>query len=204
MTQKYADVVQECSAMLRTLLVALVAAALLVAPIAATVTVPTEFREIVADASVILRGHITDIRASVEPDRGVETVGTIGVDEVLKGTPGEFISIRVPGGTVGRYRWIMVGAPSLQLGDQGLFFLKQDAAGAWRPVGLAMGIYRIQLKLGTGPLVIDPALASGLTTPAGPVVRGSAARRWLALPEFESLVRVVIATQSRSSQQGRR
>jgi hypothetical protein len=190
--------------MLRTLLVTLIAAALLSAPIAATVTVPTEFREIVADASVILRGHITDVRGLVEPDRGVETVGTIGVDEVLKGPPREFISIRVPGGTVGRYRSIMVGAPSLRLSDQGVFFLKQDSAGAWRPVGLAMGIYRIQLKPGTGLLVVDPVLASGVTTPAGTVVRGSPARRWLAVPEFESLVRVVIASQSRASQQVRR
>ena len=162
----------------------------------ATVTVPTEFREIVSEATLIVRGHITEVRPVVAPGRGVESIGTIGVDSVLKGQAGDFISIRVPGGVVGRYRWVMVAAPSLRAGDQGVFFVKHDRENAWRPVGLAMGIYRIQVAPVTGLPVVEPPLVAGETAATGLVIRGDPKRHLMAVREFESLVRVVIASQS--------
>src|SRR5438093_7837622 len=94
------------------------------APVSATVLIPAEFREIVADSTLIVRGHITDVRAVVVPNQGVETIATIAVDATLKGSPEDFVSMRIPGGVVGRYRWVMVGAPSVKSGEQGVFFLK--------------------------------------------------------------------------------
>ena len=66
------------------------------APLSATVIVPAEFREIVADAAVIIRGRVTNVRAEVVPNQGIETVATIAVEAALKGSPGDFVSIRVP------------------------------------------------------------------------------------------------------------
>jgi hypothetical protein len=190
--------------MIRAFSIAIFAIALLVEPAFAMVTVPTEFREIVADSSVIVRGHVTDVRAVADRDRGIETIGTIAIDETLKGPVRDFVSVRLPGGTIGRYRWTMVGAPSLQSGDQAIFFLKQDAATFWRPVGLAMGIYRIFAAPSTGLPVVDPPVASGITAKPGIVMRGDTGRRTLAVLDFESLVRVVIASQSTAGRQATR
>jgi hypothetical protein len=190
--------------MTRALSIAIVAVALLVEPAFATVTVPTEFSEIVADSIVIVRGHVTDVRAVADRDRGVETIGTVAIDETLKGPASDFVSIRLPGGTIGRYRWVMVGVPTLRAGDQGIFFLKQDAATFWRPVGLGMGIYRILAAPVTGLPVVDPPVALGVTAKPGVVTRGDTARRLLAVPDFESLVRVVVASQSSPGRQAGR
>ena len=178
---------------------------LLTAGVRATVIVPTEFKEIVADAALIVRGHITDVRAVEDRDRGVETIATISVDTILKGEPVDFVTMRLPGGVIGRYRYVMVGAPVVTVGQAGVFFLKRDASlNAWRPVGLGMGIYAVQAEPATGRPVVSPPLVTGQTAAAGVVVRGDRARRYMSEPEFESLVRVVMAGQTASAQRGQR
>src|SRR5580692_6702896 len=70
---------------------AAVVAAMTVAT-SATVTLPTDFRQVVALATVVVRGHVTDVRTVAPPGGRVETVATVAVDAALKGTPGAFIS----------------------------------------------------------------------------------------------------------------
>ena len=62
----------------------------------ATIVVPADFREVVADATLIVRGHITDVRSVVTLDKGIESIGTIAVDSTLKGDVYDFVSMRVP------------------------------------------------------------------------------------------------------------
>jgi len=170
----------------------------------ATVTVPTEFKEVVADAALIARGHVTDVRADARATQGVETIATIAIDEVLKGTSVDFITMRVPGGVIGRYRWVMVGAPTVAVGQESVFFLKRDVTmNAWRPVGLGMGIYRVQPEPATGRPVVSPPIVAGQTAAVGTVVRGDPTRRFMAVPEFESLVRLVMG-QAATAQRGSR
>jgi len=166
--------------------------ALALGAVRATEIIPAEFSEIVADAGVIVRGHVTDVRSVIVPGAGVDSVATVAVDATLKGPPAAFVSVRLPGGEIGRYRWVMVGAPRLSPGDAAVFFLKQGADGWWRPVGLVQGIYRVQADSSTGRAVINPPLALNYTAAAGRVVRGDARRRAMAVPEFESLVRAVM------------
>jgi hypothetical protein len=176
------------------------AVALSIVPLAATVLVPAEFREIVADASLIVRGRVTDVRSLVVSGAGIDSFATVAVDAVLKGQAGPFVSVRVPGGAVGRTRVVMAGAPRLHPGDQAVFFLRQYSDGSFRPVGLSMGIYRLQREAGLGRLVVDAPLVSGVTASVGRVVRGDARRRPMPVSEFESLVRLVIAGRVRSGQ----
>jgi hypothetical protein len=75
----------------------------------ATVTIPTEFKEVVADAGLIVRGHVTDVRAVSTRSLGIETLATVGVEAVLKGEAADFVIMRVPGGVIGRVRSVMVG-----------------------------------------------------------------------------------------------
>lgn len=175
---------------------ALVALAVSGAPVSATVVIPTEFKEIVSDASLIVRGHITDVRSVVVPNTGIESIGTIAVDATLKGQPEAFVSIHVPGGEIGRDRFFMVGAPRLTVGENAVFFLKRGADNLWRPVGLTMGIFRMQSEAQTGRTVVDPPLMTGQTAAAGPVIRGDVRRRSMPVDEFESLVRLVVVSQA--------
>ena len=171
--------------MTRLVLAALVALAVCGAPLSATVVVPTEFKEIVSDATLIIRGHVTDVRSVVVPNTGIESIGTIAVDVTIKGQADAFVSIHVPGGEIGRDRFVMVGAPRLTVGEAAVFFLKRDADNGWRPVGLTMGIFRMQSEPQTGRAVVDPPLMTGQTAAPGPVVRGETRRRSMPVAEFE-------------------
>lgn len=139
-------------------------------PAAASSKLPADFRVTVTDATVIVRGRVNDVRA-VRSVRGeVETVATITVAAVLKGEASTHVSLRVPGGTIGRVRTVMPGAPRVSLGDEGIYLLKRAPGGALWPVGLSSGIYRVT-SVGGRPMV-----------------------RSLPLSEFESLVALVLRT----------
>ena len=174
------------------------------ASLSATVLVPAEFKEIVSDAALIVRGRVTDVRGVVTQTRGVESIATVAVDLTLKGSAPEFISITVPGGTVGRFTTRMVGAPVLRAGQQAVFFVKRDDRNTWRPVGLSMGVVPVRGDAVTGAPVVAPPVVLGQTTDAGPVVRGDARRKTMGVASFESLVRLVMAGQSAAVSRGTR
>jgi len=176
--------------------VLIVAVLLMGASLSATVFVPTEFREVVNDAGLIVRGRITDVRAEVVADRGIESIGTISVDAVIKGAADRFVAVRVPGGVVGATRAVMVGAPRLSVNEQAVFFLKRGSDNYWRPIGLSMGIYRLQYDRASRRTLVNAPVLMGPTASAGRVVRGDVRRAPMAVPEFESLVRLVMAAPS--------
>jgi len=169
----------------------------------ATVTVPVEFRAVVTEATLIVRGHVTDVRGVVVHERGIESIVSIAVDAVLKGPSTDFVSMTLPGGVVGRYRSAMVGAPKLQIGAQAEFFLKRDPSNAWRPVGLSTGVFSVQSAPATGLAVVNPPLVSGVTASVGPVVRGDTRRQPMRVDDFESLIRLVMAGQAAAQAGGR-
>ena len=157
-----------------------------------------EFRDIVSDAHLAVRGRVTDVRAVRSRAGDVESVVTIAVDAVLKGTADRFVSMRVPGGVIGRYRTVMTGAPTMRVGEQAVFFLKRGPGDTWWPVGLSQGIYRVsQASARVAPTVRPPVVAGVTTNASGPVARGDARRKSMPLPEFESLVRLVVAGSAR-------
>src|SRR5688572_15863384 len=84
-----------------------------------------EFREVVSEASTIVRGRVTDVRTIRSLEGDVESVVTIAVEASLKGSAEAFVAMRVPGGTIGRYRTVMPGAPVLKVGEHAVFFLKR-------------------------------------------------------------------------------
>jgi len=161
--------------------------------LSASTFLTAEFREIVTDATTVVRGRVTDVRTIRSTAGDVESAVTIAVDGVLKGSAGTFVSMRVPGGVIGRYRTVMVGAPVMRVGDQAVFFLKGGPGNTLWPVGLSQGIYRISASRTGLPVVTAPVLAGVTTNATGPVVRGDARRKSIAVGEFESLVRLVAA-----------
>ncbi len=156
-----------------------------------TTLLPADFRLVVAEATVIVRGRVTDVRAVRSVRGDVESVATIAVEAVLKGDAGSFVSMRVPGGTIGRFRTHMPGAPTVAVGDAAVYLLKRAPGGALWPVGLSSGIYRISVSSGR-PMVAPPVVAAVTTAAQGPVVRGDLRRRTLPLADFESIVTLVL------------
>jgi hypothetical protein len=159
----------------------------------AHVVIPTEFREVVNDSGLIIRGAVTDVRGIVSPHGGIDSIVTVAIEAVLKGQGDRFVSVRVPGGRLGRYRQVFVGAPRFRPGQRAVFFLRRGPDDFWRPVGLAMGVYALRADARTGRAVVNPPLLAGTTASLGRVRRGDIRRTVMPVQEFEAVVRLVVA-----------
>jgi hypothetical protein len=160
----------------------------------ATVLIPIEFRELVTISSTIVRGRIVDVRADwVDGRRAIDTFLTIEAAEYLKGGPGDIVVVRVPGGQMGRYRTIFVGAPEFQRGDEVVLFLRGNAARGAFIVGLSQGAFRVAADGSGRRVVTSPVLMGAPGDRPETVVRGDIARRPLAVDAFRDLVKRVMA-----------
>ncbi len=174
--------------MRRLLLVAL--CLLAPATLRATVLIPIEFRELVSIASVIVHGRVLGVQSQwTDGRRSVETIVTVDASEYLKGNLGGTIVIRVPGGQIGRYRTVFVGAPEFRTNDEVVLFLANN-----RIVGLNQGAFRIIPDPATGRPAVSAPIVMTLTPGVNePVVRGDVLRKPVALDSFREMVRQVIA-----------
>jgi hypothetical protein len=123
----------------------------------ATVLVSADLEELSRDARAIARGHVVGVDAQwTEGRRTIETIVTLQTDEYLKGRLGEQLKFRVPGGTLGRFRNVVVGAPEFELGQHVIVFL--GARGPTIPyvLGLNQGVFRVAEAAGGG-LVVSPS-----------------------------------------------
>jgi hypothetical protein len=165
------------------------------AALQATVLLPIEFRELVNTAPVIVNGTVVDVRAEwVDGRRSIETFVTVTAGEYLKGNLGGTIRVRVPGGQIGRYRTVFVGAPEFRAGDEVVLFLKHAGPSYPYIVGLSQGAFRVVPEPGTGRrLVTTPiVMAAGSEAPER-VVRGDISRRPLPIERFRESVREVMS-----------
>ena len=160
------------------------------AAVDATVMIPAEFTEMVNGSQVIVHGVVTRVDARMVGDRRtIETVVTVQVLDALKGAVEATAAFRVPGGEVGRYRRVMVGAPIFREGDEVVVFLAGRPPAMPMPFGLNQGVYRVARAAGratVAPLVIDGQAR---------VVRGDPARRPLAVDAFAASVRAIVTRQ---------
>jgi hypothetical protein len=152
----------------------------------ATVVVPMDLRELVSQATVIAYGRVTGVRSVVVNDR-TESVVTLGAPFYVKGSGGREVQFRVPGGRIGRYRTIVLGAPDPQAGDEVVVFLTGDG-----PVATLLGFSQGLLKVarpsdGAVPMVLAPPVSRDAI--AQRVVRGSGVPRFVPLASFVEDVR---------------
>jgi hypothetical protein len=166
--------------------------------IRATVLVPAEFHEIVAGSQIIVYGRVASVRAEWSDDRSrIETIVTVTPGSYLKGGPGNTVTFRVPGGQIGRYRNVMIGAPQFQPGEEAVLFLAASGPSIAHIFGLSQGLYRVKADSRTGQrVVIPPVLVSNADT-AQPIVRGDANRRQLSLDDFAATVRQAMSGAAR-------
>ena len=155
----------------------------------ATVEVPVEFGEMVRGSQLVIHGRVLDVRSQQTGDRrSIETIVTVAVSDALKGSPGETVSFRLPGGEVGRYRRVIVGVPRFATGDDVIVFLRGAAPALPTVFGLSQGLYRVG-RAADGRAVVAPALLTAPAAGAERVVRGDPARQPLPLDAFAREVR---------------
>jgi hypothetical protein len=149
------------------------------------VVVPAEFGEMLAGSETVVHGRVVDVRSYDTAGRKtIETRITVQVIESLKGDAGQVVYFRVPGGQVGRYRRVMVGAPSFTAGEELVLFLRGRAPVVPQPFGLTQGVYRVA-RDAAGRGTVAPMMQQ---TP-GRITRGDPARRPFDIQAFTAMVR---------------
>lgn len=160
--------------------------------LSATVLLPAEFREIVSGSQIIVHGTISDVRAEwVDGRRRIESVVTVEPATFVRGTPTGAVTFRIPGGQIGRYKSLTVGAPTFTRGEEVVLFLRSSGPAMPRIFGLNQGVFRVRVDARGQKLVSTaPVMARGETPER--VVRGALDRRPLPLDQFTAQVRTLL------------
>ena len=170
----------------------------LTVPARATVLIAAGLGELSRDARAIVRGRVAAVDAQWTEDRGsIETVVTLEVESYLKGALGAALRFRVPGGELGRFRSIVVGAPAFALDQHVVVFLGVRGPSVPFVLGLNQGVFRlVRATDDTGWMVTPPAIVPATAAaPAVPIIRGDPSRRAMRLDDFEQRVRTLAAAQ---------
>jgi hypothetical protein len=173
----------------------LLIASVLIAPVVhATVLVPAEFREVVQGSELIAYGRVVDVRAQWGDGRArIDTIVTVDVASWFKGGSDAEITFKVPGGEMGRYRSVMVGAPVFQRGDEAVVFLKSDGSDLPIVFGLNQGVFRIRIDSTTGRRMVVPPMMMAAGNTAEVITRGDPNRKLVTLDEFGAQIRVALS-----------
>jgi hypothetical protein len=153
------------------------------------VLLPADLGELARGSQAIIHGRVTSVRAEwVAGHRRIDSFVTVEATEYFKGDFGRAVTFRVPGGQIGRYRSVTVGAPVFREGDEVVLFLGARGPSVPYVLGLSQGVFRVVTDVSSGRrLVTPPALVAGVEPAA--VRRGDPARRPIDLASFGDTVR---------------
>ena len=159
----------------------------------ATVILPADFREIVSGSQLIVHGRVVDVRAEWVDDRSrIESYVTVEPATVYRGSATSTITFRTPGGQVGRYKSVMVGAPEFRVGDEAVLFLKNGHDAFPQIFGVNQGLFRVRIDPRTGRRMVIRQLLVPQSGAAERVTRGASSRRQLTLDAFGVQLRAAL------------
>lgn len=168
-------------------------ACLATAGVDASVIRPIEFNDLVARAQAIVYGRVVGLHSRYNDDRTkIDTLVTVEVGSYLKGDLGKEIGFVVPGGTMGRYRMMAVGAPTFTEGEEVVLFLTARAPAIPHILGQSQGVFRVAVDSRTGERTIARVPRPGFGTNREPIGRGSPANPPMSLSAFSGLVRTLM------------
>jgi hypothetical protein len=151
----------------------------------AIVYVAADFQTLVKEARAIVLGRIVSLDAEwTEGRRGIETLISLEVETTLKGSAGDSIVVRVPGGQMGPYLSVMPGAPRFVEGQEVILFLAGDPPALPHILALGQGVFRIVRDPATGARTVVPELLRSSGDSAVHVIRGDLMRRPTSLDRF--------------------
>jgi hypothetical protein len=178
------------------LLPVLIMIAVLTTTARATVVLPADLGVLARDARSIPRGRVVAVESRwTESRRGIETLVTLEAETYLKGALGPTVQFRVPGGQLGRFRSITVGAPQFAVGQRVIVVLGARGPSVPFVLGLGQGVFRLAESpagwtVTPPPVLPPPARPARLARPAK-IVRGDPQRVATPLAEFERRVRAL-------------
>lgn len=156
----------------------------------ATVIVPADLGELTRDAYVVAIGRVVATDAQWTPGRrSIETMVTLETDSYLKGDMGATVEFRVPGGVMGRYRNIVMGAPTFAVGQRVVVFLGVKGPSIPFVLGASQGVFRVVEQAGSAAMVMPLPVEPGAT---GPLTRGAPSRAPTTLSAFSASVRALV------------
>lgn len=161
----------------------------------ASVTIPATLDELAAEADLVVHARVAGVETrQAAGTLRVERVIALDVLRALKGTPTGELHLVLPGGTYGRYRTVVPGAPDVAEGDEAVLFLRVLATGVPQLVGFSQGLMRVRLDATTGERMVGAPIAAGVD---GPVVRGATDRGPQPLARIEARIAQVVLAQLR-------
>ena len=158
-----------------------------------TTVLPADLGELARQAQAIPRGRVIAVEARwTEDRRAIETIVTLEAETYLKGAFGPTVQFRIPGGRLGRFQSVTVGAPEFAVGQRVIVFLGARGPRVPHVLGFSQGVFRIQQGR-NGLLVSPPLVLPSTLSPTRParVVRGDNRRRSTPLADFEQRVRTL-------------
>jgi hypothetical protein len=138
---------------LRTFVAVFSAACLFVQTVSATTVVPPTFRQLVAQAELIVRAEVRAVRCEETQRNGGSVIHTyvkIGVLRALKGDAPAELELRILGGTVGDRTLHVAGVPRFVPGEKCLLFIENNGEQFCPLVAIMYGRYRVERRASDG------------------------------------------------------
>ncbi len=152
----------------------------------ATTFIATDVSALAREAQTIARGRVLAVEPRWSEDRRrIETLVTLEAETFLKGALGPTVQFVVPGGRLGRFRSIVLGAPEFDPEERVVVFLAGSAPGLPHVIGLSQGLLRVVQETDGWKVTPPPILSGG-------AVRGDPSRKAMALDVFEQQVRSIV------------
>ena len=107
--------------------------------------------DMIAKSTAIVRGKVAGSSASVSGPV-IYTNYTVQVSERLKGQAGSSVEVSVPGGVANGLRQTFAGAPTLNAGDEFVFFLYAGRDGRNAILGLTQGLFSLPANSASDPV----------------------------------------------------
>ena len=112
-------------------------------PAVATTAVSLSLGDLVKDADLIAKGRVVDSSTYYNKNQHmVYTRLKFQVDTAYKGTVKGPVTITLPGGAWKGVVQVVMGVPTLKIGEQAIVFLK-SSTGKWGVIGLGQGAFMI-------------------------------------------------------------
>ena len=124
--------------------------------VSASLFEPVSDRQLVCEATDIVRGRIETVQADWDSDHtAIWTTATLQVDEVVRGTlsPGASVPLKEVGGTADGYAIQADGFPTFRDGEEVVVLLRpwEDDSGVYRVWGYGRGMFLVDRGPGGVP-----------------------------------------------------
>jgi hypothetical protein len=130
--------------------------ALLVAPLWCATLERLSFDDLAAKSTAIVRGKVLDSWPAMTGGV-IYTHYKVQVAETFKGPAQSSVEVMVPGGTLNGAHQTFAGSPSLNVGDNFVFFLWTSKSGITWITGLTQGLFNLPADGDSDPTASRPA-----------------------------------------------